>query len=117
MQTINVNCYMIMEDRGDYMLNKDIAMNLLKNGEYAKIVEYFSEEYRNILEIFLTKKDIEISHEDSMIDIMYKVENNFPKYSGIIMLISSCLYNEDISMGDRIEKLIDNYNFIKNELT
>jgi len=99
------------------MLSKVLVMDLLKNGEYAKIVEYFSNEYREILEIFLIKNNIEVSEENSMIDVMYKVEINFPKYSGLMMLISRALFNEDITIGDRIEKLIDNYNIIKEKLT
>ena len=99
------------------MLNKDSVMNLLKNGEYAKIVDYFSDEYRDILEKFLTKNNVKISDEDSMIDIMYKVEVNFPKHSALMMLISMMLFNEDIAIGDRIEKLIDNYNITKEKLT
>lgn len=99
------------------MLNKDLVMNLLRNSEYSKIVDYFSDEYRNILEEFLIKNNVKISNEDSMIDVMYKVEVNFPKHSALMMLISVMLFNEDMAIGDRIEKLIDNYNIIKEKLT
>lgn len=99
------------------MLNRTVIMNLLKDNEYSKIVDYFSDEYRIILDDFLIKNDIKISSEDSMIDIMFKVEINFPRYSGLMMLLSNTLYNEDITAGDRIEKLIANYNTIKEQLT
>lgn len=99
------------------MLNKNFIMNLLKDNEYAKIADYFSSEYKEILENFLLKNNIKISDDDSMIDIIYKVEINFPKYSGLMMLLSRTLYDEDITAGDRIEKLIDNYNLIKEQLT
>lgn len=99
------------------MLSKEHLMSLLKDGEYSKIVDYFSNEYKEILENFLTKNSIEITDDDSMIDLMYKVEVNFPKHTGLMMLISMSLYNEDITIGDRIEKMIDNYNIVKERLT
>lgn len=99
------------------MLNKSLVMNLLKDKEYSKIVEYFSTEYRNILEKFLTKNNIKLTEDDTMIDVMYKVEINFPKHAGLMMLISMALFNEDMTMGDRIEKLIDNYNITCERLT
>lgn len=99
------------------MLNKGVVMDLLNNGEFTKIVDYFSDEYRLILEDFLIKNNIGLDDDDSMIDVMYKVEVNFPKHSGLMMLISAALYNEDMTIGDRIEKLIDLYNTVKNRLT
>lgn len=99
------------------MLNKKIIMDLLKDNEYAKIADYFSSEYKEILETFLLKNNIQISDDDSMIDIIYKVEINFPKYTGLMMLLSRTLYDEDVTPGDRIEKLIDNYNLVKEQLT
>lgn len=99
------------------MLNKNFIMDLLKDNEYAKIADYFSSEYKEILENFLLKNNIQVSDDDSMIDIIYKVEINFPKYSGLMMLLSRTLYDEDVTPGDRIEKLIDNYNLVKEQLT
>lgn len=99
------------------MLNKTVIMNLLKDGEYAEIVEHFTVEYKSILQNFLLKNNIETTEDDSMIDIIYKVETNFPKHSGLMKLISRMLYNEDLIMADRIEKMIDNYKIIKERLT
>jgi hypothetical protein len=99
------------------MLIKSIVMDLLRGGEYSKIVNYFTDEYRCILENFLTKNKIEVSDKDTMIDIMYKVEINFPQHSGLMMLISMSLFNEDMTIGDRIERLIDNYDIVVKRLT
>jgi len=55
------------------MLNKTVIMDLLKNGEYAEIVEHFTVEYKLLLQSFLTKNNIETAEDDSMIDIIYKV--------------------------------------------
>jgi len=92
-------------------------MDLLKAGEYSKLVNYFSDEYRIILEEFLVKNKIEISDDDAMVDVIYKVKSNFPQHSGLMMLISMSLFNEDMTTGTRIEKFIDNYNITKERLT
>jgi hypothetical protein len=99
------------------MLNKQTVMDMLQNKEYSKIVDYFSIEYKNVLEDFLKRNNVSVAEEDTMIDVMYKVEINFPKHSSLMMLISIALFNEDITIGDRIEKLIDNYNILKERLT
>lgn len=99
------------------MLNKTVIMDLLKNGEYAEIVEHFTVEYKLLLQSFLTKNNIETAEDDSMIDIIYKVESNFPQHDGLMKLISRMLYNEDLIMADRIEKMIDNYKIVKERLT
>jgi len=99
------------------MLSKDLVMGFLKDKEYSKIVDYFSDEYKSILEDFLIKNKIEVSDKETMIDVMYKVETNFPQHSGLMMLISISLFNEDMTIGDRIEKLIDNYDIVTKRLT
>lgn len=99
------------------MLNKSVVMSLLKDREYSKIVDYFSDEYKSILIKYLVKNNIKVTDNDTMIDLMYKVEINFPNHSGLMTLISMSLYNEDMTISDRIEKLIDNYNIINDRLT
>ncbi len=99
------------------MLDKQELLNLLNKQEYAKIIEYFSDEYNRILREFLRINKLSFKENSNMEELFMLVEENFPRFSGLIQIIRSSLIDEDLSTYDSLDNLISNYNYIKEKLT
>lgn len=99
------------------MLDKNKVMTMLKENNYNGIINHFEFEYSKLLKDFLISKNIEVLEDDKIIDFMYKVRINFPKYSTLMLNLSRKLYDEELSSMDRINKMIDMYKVLIEKFT
>lgn len=99
------------------MLDKKVLIEFLNNKEYIKIIDYFSDEYKELLKNLLLKNNIEFNDNATINELFIIVEKEFPRFYGVIHIIKKSLYDEDITIQESLDNLISNYNYIKNELT
>lgn len=97
------------------MLKKEYIKQLLSEKEYDKIYEYLYIEYSDLLYNFI--KSREESYEKKTLNeqiryIMFK----YPKYAGLMEILIDMFSNEEDTLLDSLNNMIDNYTIIINNL-
>lgn len=99
------------------MLDKKQIKEALGQKDYKKISNLFLNEYKGLLSGFLNSKGIEAKDSESINGLINKVNIYFPDYYGVTKTISDFVNNEDITIYERINDMIDYYNDIALILT
>ena len=94
------------------MLDRKQIKEALEKKDYKKISNLFLNEYKGLLSDFLKSKGIEARGSESINGLINKVNIYFPDYYGVTKTISDFVNNEDITIYERINDMIDYYNDI-----
>ncbi len=96
------------------MLEKQKKQEITKEIEYVKILNYFHQEYTQMLKNFLQRHDITVKEEDCLIDYIIKTRFFMPQYSFYTIPITNAMYNENIPEDMKYTLLMNSYQTVKN---
>lgn len=97
------------------MLDKEYIKKLLAQNEYQKISEYLYMTYSNILEEFI-KKNGGSYKKETLIVKAGRISREYPKYSNLMNMLLEIMLDENETLIDRLNEMIDFYPILKKNL-
>ena len=99
------------------MLNKTEIKNLLRNGEYNKIISIFKTEYTEMIINFSKKNNMNIPKDAEIEEIIMEITELYPGLEGYMNTLSNILFSPDMNIAEHIDFMLSNYNSIISALT
>lgn len=99
------------------MIEKEIIKDLLVKKEYIKIINAFKDDYKQLLIQFSEKHHLILSDDIEIEDLILLISSDFPLLEGELSILSSYLFNPDLTNIDRIDQMMEHYNTLKSKLT
>ena len=99
------------------MINKGEIKELFKNENYIDIINIFKREYKNMVIEFAKKHNIYTDNSTEVEELILIITSTFPQYEGYMSTISKIITSQDFTIGEEINYMLDNYNYIKEALT
>ena len=97
------------------MLKKEYIKQLLNEKEYDKIYEYLYFEYSYMLYNFIKIREEDYKKKTLKEQIRY-IMFKYPKYTALMEILIDMFSNEDDTLLDSLNNMIDNYTVVKNTL-
>lgn len=97
------------------MLNREYIKEMLKDEEYDKIHEYMYSEYSNILYDFIKSKEPEYKKSTLNKQIRH-IYFNYSVYEPLMESLMDILSNEDDTLIERLNAMIDFYKILVEQL-
>lgn len=95
------------------MLTKKEINELASNKEYIKVINYFHDEYTGMMKEFLTRHEVKINEDDSLINYIIKARCFTPKLARYTIPISTAMYNENLPEMVKYNLLMNSYPVVK----
>ena len=95
------------------MLEKREKNEVVEEKEYAKVFNYFHDEYTEMLKKFLERHDIDVKQDDCLIDYIVKTRIFMPQYSSYTKPIARVMYNEEVPEEIKYTLLMNSYKTVK----
>lgn len=99
------------------MIEKEIIKDLLVKKEYIKIINIFRDDYKQLLMQFAKKHEINLSDKMEIEELILLISNDFPLLEGDLSILSSYLFDPDLTNIERIDQMMQHYNILKSKLT
>ena len=96
------------------MLKEQRNNEIEQEKDYSTILNYFHNEYTQLLKKFLERHDVVIKEDDCLIDYIVKTRLFMPQYSSYTIPITNAMYNEDVPEDMKYALLINSYKIVKN---
>jgi len=99
------------------MIEKEIIKDLLIKKEYIEVINAFKDDYKQILIQFAKNHNITLSDDIEIEDLILLISSDFPLLEGDLSILSSYLFDPNLTNIDRIDQMMQHYNRLKSKLT
>lgn len=98
------------------MLTERKIQELADRKEYVKVFNYFHDEYTDMMKDFLTRHEVKLNEDDSLINYIIKARCFTPKFADYTIPISNAMYSETLPENMKYELLMNSYPIVKKAL-
>lgn len=100
------------------MLIKEDIKKMLKQEQYRKILFLFKKECKKMMFNYVKEKNLlDIDESTDISDLLLLISEEDSKLNGCIGIITTILYDENKSVFEKLNYILDNYDYIKIKLT